>query len=63
VNTLVADDIRSTVVSSPTPTSASRSLYLTGLTPGSTTFTSVFRSSDSVSAGFSNVSLHVVPVL
>ena len=62
-NTLAESDVRSVVVASPNLHSAARLLYLTGLTPGSTTFTTVFRSSLGASAHFSNITLAVVPVL
>lgn len=62
-NNLVEDDIRSVVVGSPYLNSAHRSIYLTNLTPGSTTFTVVFRSTLGQQAQFGNVTLSVVPVL
>lgn len=61
-NTLPAADIRSTLASGPAHT-VQRSLYLTGLTPGATTFTTQFRSADGSSAQFNNITLSVVPVL
>lgn len=62
-NTLVADDSRSIVVSSPSVLSAQRTIYLTGLTPGATTFQAVVRSTTGEQVFFQNVGLSVVPVL
>lgn len=62
-NTLTADDTRSIVVSNPTPLSAHRSVYLTGLTPGATTFQVVTRSTTGDRVNFQNVGLSVVPGL
>lgn len=61
-NALAAADIRSTMASGAQHT-VQRSLYLTGLTPGSTTFTLQFRSTDGGAVQFNNVSLAAVPVL
>jgi hypothetical protein len=62
-NTLNPADIRSTLVGTPYWHGAARTLYLTGLTPGSTVFTAQFLSIDGSTAQFRNVSLAVVPVL
>lgn len=62
-NTLAESDVRSVVVSSPATLTAQRVIYLTGLTPGATTFTVVFRSTLGDTAHFSNITLAVVPGL
>lgn len=60
-NTVAERDLWSTVHSTTVVQGASRSIYLDGLTPGSTTFTTVFRSTLGSLATFANMSLIVVP--
>lgn len=62
-NTLDAADIRSTMVSTPYWNGVQRTLYLTGLNPGSTTFQTMFRSHIGNAVQLANMTLTVVPVL
>lgn len=62
-NTILADDSRSIVASTTTLASAQRTIYLTGLTPGATTFQTVVRSTTGERVNFQNVGMSVVPVL
>ena len=61
-NTLAPVDRWSTLVSTATFQSAARHIYLTGLTPGSTTFSTRFLSTLGSLAAFRNMSLTVIPM-